>query len=53
VIGGGASISGGDENVALQISAPSGTSWTATATETDDDSGNWSLTAYVICAATT
>jgi hypothetical protein len=51
LVGGGGSISGGDLNVVLRQSFPSASAtWTAGAAETDPTGGNWSVTAYAVCA---
>ena len=57
-LGGGGSVTVGvSTNLAIQASAPTGgppptapTGWSVTGTETDTVGGNWSVTAYVMCA---
>jgi len=54
-LGGGASITGGGNNIAIQESFPTGdppTGWSATAFEAIGTPASWSITAYVICATT-
>ena len=58
VIGGGATILGGDGNVTLSKSEPGNisgspqraTRWDAVAFEANDEPGDWSVVARVICA---
>ncbi len=56
VLGGGGSVTGGGSDVAIQSSYPTGgspaTGWQVTAIEANNLVGNWSVTAYVICADT-
>ena len=53
-LGGGATTAGNVQGVALVASRPDGTAgWRAFAQEVVAQPGNWSLTAYVVCAKVT
>jgi hypothetical protein len=44
------SVAGSDKVAVIQNYPASATSWTVQAIETSNVSGNWTLSAYVICA---
>jgi hypothetical protein len=52
VLGGGYSLSvaGSDKVAVVQNYPASATSWTVQAIETSNVAGNWTLTAYAVCA---